>query len=151
LRFYPRIWGLHRQWIYRIDLQKDYSPLTAIVSRNKRTIRLDWITAHWDQLGQFFASFAAGHTTASAALKRLRACGLRNHFYRAVGELGRMYETRFILEYLTEPTLWRRLRRGLLKLVGPRPRTSPPRRDVAWHGALDTSVVWIMATPWTPP
>jgi hypothetical protein len=63
-RFCPRIRGLHRQWIYRIDPRKDYGPLTPIVSHQKRTLHLDWITAHWDRMGQFFASFAAGHTTA---------------------------------------------------------------------------------------
>jgi len=52
-RFCPRIRGLHRQWIYRIDPHKDYGPLTALVSRKQRTIHLDWITAHWDQMGQF--------------------------------------------------------------------------------------------------
>jgi TnpA family transposase len=114
-RFCPRIRGLHRQWIYRIDPQRDYGPLTPIVSQKKRMIHLEWITDHWDRMGQFFASFAAGHTTASVALKRLLACGPRNHFYRAVRELGRVYKTLFILEYLTDPALRRRVRRGLLK------------------------------------
>jgi TnpA family transposase len=114
-RFCPRIRGLPRQWIYRIDPHKDYGPPTAIVSRKKRTIHLDWITAHWDQMGQFFASFAAGHTTASVALKRLLACGPRNPVYRAVRELGRVYKTVFILDYLRDPHLRRRVRRGLLK------------------------------------
>ena len=114
-RFCPRIRGLHHQWIYRIDPQKTYGPLTALVSQKKRTIHLDWITAHWDRMGQFFASFAAGQTTASVALKRLLACGPRNHFYRAVRELGRVFKTIFILDYLTDPALRRRVRRGLLK------------------------------------
>jgi TnpA family transposase len=114
-RFCPRIRGLHRQWMYRIDPQKAYGPLTPLVSQKKRTLHLDWITAHWDRMGQFFASFAAGQTTASVALKRLLACGPRNHFYRAVRELGRVFKTIFILDYLTDPALRRRVRRGLLK------------------------------------
>ena len=96
-RFCPRIRGLHRQWIYRIDPQKAYGPLTPLVSQKKRTLHLDWITTHWDRMGQFFASFAAGQTTESVALKRLLACGPRNHFYRAVRELGRVFKTIFIL------------------------------------------------------
>jgi TnpA family transposase len=114
-RFCPRIRGLHRQWIYRIDPQRDYGPLTTLLRHSKRSLHLDWITAHWDRMGQFFASFAAGHTTASIALKRLLACGPRNHFYRAVRELGRLYKTIFILDYLTDPALRRRVRRGLLQ------------------------------------
>ena len=93
---------------------KDYGPLTAIVHHPKRTLHLDWITAHWDRLGQFCASFAAGHTTASVALKRLLGCGPRNHFYRAMRELGRLYKTIFILDYLSDPALRWRVRRGLL-------------------------------------
>jgi TnpA family transposase len=89
-RFCPRIRGLHRQWIYRIEPQRDYGPLTALLRPSKRVLPLAWITAHWDRMGQFCASFAAGHTTASVALKRLLACGPRNHFYRAVRELGRL-------------------------------------------------------------
>jgi TnpA family transposase len=114
-RFCPRIRGLHRQWIYRIDPHRDYGPLTTLLRPSKRALHLDWITAHWDQMGQFFASFAAGHTTASIALKRLLACGPRNHFYRAGRELGRLYKTIFILDYLTDPALRRRVRRGLLQ------------------------------------
>jgi TnpA family transposase len=49
------------------------------------------------------------------ALKRLLACGPRNHFYRAVRELGRLYKSIFILDYLSDPQLRRRIRRGLLK------------------------------------
>jgi TnpA family transposase len=85
------------------------------VSHKKRTIHLEWITPHWDRMGQFFASFAAGQTTASVALKRLVACGPRNHFYRAVREAGRVFKTIFILDDLSDPYLRRRVRRGLLK------------------------------------
>jgi TnpA family transposase len=114
-RFCPRIRGLQRQWIYCLDRQREYGPLTAILRPQKRTMHLDWLTPHWDRMGQFFASFAAGHTTASVALKRLRACGPRNHFYRAVRELGRVYKTIFILDDLTAPALRRQVRRGLLQ------------------------------------
>src|SRR5262249_56435581 len=34
-RFCPRIRGLHHQWIYRIDQQKAYGPLTPLVSQKK--------------------------------------------------------------------------------------------------------------------
>jgi TnpA family transposase len=73
------------------------------------------ICEQWDRIHQFFASFAAGHTTASVALKRLVAFGPQNHFYRATRELGRVFKTEFILEYLSDPALRRRIQRGLLK------------------------------------
>ena len=78
-------------------------------------VHLDWITEHWDRIGQFFAAFASGQTTASVALKRLVGHGPKNRFYRATRELGRVFKTEFILDYLSQPALRTRIRRGLLK------------------------------------
>ena len=94
---------------------KDYGPLDPVVNRKERTIHLDWITEHWDRIGQFFAAFASGQTTASVALKRLVGHGPKNRFYRATRELGRVFKTEFILDYLSQPALRTRIRRGLLK------------------------------------
>ena len=76
---------------------------------------LDWIADQWDRMAQFFCSMATGHTTASVAMKRLVAFGPHNHLYRAIRELGRAFKTHFILEYLAQPELRRRVRQGLLK------------------------------------
>ena len=86
-----------------------------VVNRKERTSHLDWITEHWDRIGQFFAAFASGQTTASVALKRLVGHGPKNRFYRATRELGRVFKTEFILDYLSQPALRTRIRRGLLK------------------------------------
>ena len=67
-------------------------------------------------MGQFYSSLAAGHTTASVALKRLVACSAKNRFYRANRDLGRVFKTEFLLSYLSEPQLRARIRRGLLKV-----------------------------------
>ena len=56
-----------------------------------------------------------GQTTASVALKRLVGHGPKNRFYRATRELGRVFKTEFILDYLSQPALRTRIRRGLLK------------------------------------
>jgi len=42
-RFAPRIRGLQKQRIYRIDEVKDYGPLVSLVDRAGRTIHMDWI------------------------------------------------------------------------------------------------------------
>ena len=89
--------------------------MDPVVNRKERTIHLDWITEHWDRIGQFFAAFASGQTTASVALKRLVGHGPKNRFYRATRELGRVFKTEFILDYLSQPALRTRIRRGLLK------------------------------------
>ena len=114
-RFAPMIRGLHKQRIYRIDQQKDYGPLAVLVGRADRTIHLNWITEQWDRIGHFYASLEYGHTTASTAMKRLNGFTGKNHFYRANRELGRIFKTEHILEYMSDKTLRQRTRRGLLK------------------------------------
>jgi TnpA family transposase len=114
-RFAPRIRGLHKQRIYRIDQEKDYGPLTSLVTRRDRTIHLDWICEQWDRMGQFYASLESGHATASTALKRLASYTGKNHFYRANRELGRIFKTEFILQFMSDPATRQRVRRGLLK------------------------------------
>ena len=114
-RFSPRIRGLHKQRIYRIDTEKDYQALTPLVGRTDRTIHLDWIVNQWDRIGQFYASLECGHVTASTALKRLNGFTGKNHFYRANRELGRIFKTDHILQYMSNQALRSRTRRGLLK------------------------------------
>lgn len=114
-RFAPRIRGLHKQRIYRIDRQKDYGRLASLVGRGDRTIHLDWICEQWDRMGQFYASLESGHATASTALKRLAAYSGKNHFYRANRELGRIFKTEYILQFMSDPLTGQRVRRGLLK------------------------------------
>ncbi len=52
-RFSPRIGGIQKQRIYRIDQEKDYGALIPLINRKDRLIPLNWITDKWDQMGQF--------------------------------------------------------------------------------------------------
>ncbi len=67
-------------------------------------------------MGRFYASLEAGHTTASMALKRLVAYDNKNHFHRANQDFGRIIKTEFLLDYLSQPPLRKRIRQGLLKV-----------------------------------
>ena len=115
-RFCPRIRGIQHQRIYRIDRERDYGALASLVGRADRTLELELIAEQWDRMGQFYASLRSGHVAASVALKRLVAFSPTNRFYRANRELGRLVKTEFILQYLSEPVLRTRIRRGLLKV-----------------------------------
>lgn len=116
-KFSPRIRGVQRQRIYRIDKDKDkdYGSLTPLVSSSKHQIHMDWIVEHWDEMGRFYASLEGGYATASTAIKRLAGMSEKNAFYRANRELGRIWKTENILEYMSDPILRKNRRRGLLK------------------------------------
>ena len=114
-RFSPRIKGLHKQTIFRIDTEKDYGPLTVLLEKKDRTLNPGWIADQWDRMGHFYASLESGHATASTALRRLNGFTGKNHFYRANRELGRIIRTEHTLDFMSDPDIRRRTRRGLLK------------------------------------
>ena len=114
-KFSPRIRGIQKQRIYRIDKLMDYQSLAPLLERKDRLLNIDWIVEQWDRLGHFYASLEDGHVTASIAMKRLNGYNGKNHFYRANRELGRVFKTEHILQYMSDKTLRQRTRRGLLK------------------------------------
>ena len=114
-RFVPRIKGLHKYAIFRIDTENDYGPLSVLLDKKDRTLHLEWIVDQWDRMGHFYASLESGHVTASTALRRLNGFSGKNHFYRANRELGRLFRTEHMLSFMSDPALRRRNRRGLLK------------------------------------
>jgi len=114
-KFAPRIRGIQHQRLYRIDPTRSYDALDPMVTKKDHTINTDPIENDWNRMGHFYASLKTGHVTASVALKRLVSLSKKNHFYQANRELGRIFKTEFILEYLSKPSLRRRIRQGLLK------------------------------------
>ncbi|NOK57434.1 MAG: hypothetical protein GFH27_549309n169 [Chloroflexi bacterium AL-W] len=133
-RFAPRMRNLHQQRIYRIDPHRDYQALTPLVRPRDRAIHLEWMGDQWDRMGQFYASLEAGHTTASTALKRLVAYSGKNHFYRANRKLGRVFTTEYMLQFMSDPLLRQRTRRGVAQR-GTTPR--PGTRSELWEAGPD--------------
>lgn len=113
--FSPRIRGMHKQNIYRIDKTKDYGALEILVNKPKRTIQINSIVEQWDRIGHFYASLESGYVTASTALKRLNGYSGKNHLYKANRELGRIFKTEHILKYMSNRKLRSNSTRGLLK------------------------------------
>ena len=115
-RFCPRIKGVQNQRIYKIDPARDYGCLESLVSSRRQTLDVRRIVEQWDRLAHLCASMETGHATASIVLKRLAGFSAKNRLYRAAREFGRAYKTEFVLEYMSEPDLRSRVRRGLLKV-----------------------------------
>ena len=97
-----------------------------------------------DRMGQLYASLQSGHVTASVALKRLVAYSAQNRLYRANRDLGRIFKTEFILQYMSEPELRGRIRRGLLKVE----QLHALARDVFYgrRGRINARELWEQMT-----
>ena len=95
---------------------RNHGVLEPVVQRGRRAVNFRLIGEQWDRIGQFYAAFPAGHATASAVLQRLNRFQASNRFYAANRELGRALKTEFMLQYMSEPQLRAKVRRGLLKV-----------------------------------
>jgi TnpA family transposase len=70
---------------------------------------------HWDDLLRLAGSLKFGQATASLVLRRLHAARRHGSLARAVVEYGRLVRTIFVLRYLADPRLRRRIGRQLNK------------------------------------
>ena len=117
--------GEPRLWIMALPIgvkQRGYrEPMTNIVKPRSTGGRV-WQKACTPHQGakrplhNGLEAFPAGHATASAALQRLNRFQASNRFYAANRELGRALKTEFVLQYMSEPQLRAKVRRGLLKV-----------------------------------
>ena len=71
------------------------------------------ITAHWDEALRLAASIQQGTVTASLMLRKLGAYPRQNALALALREIGRLERTLFLLKYIQNIELRRRIHAGL--------------------------------------
>ena len=81
--------GVRHQRMYRIDPNCDYGSLASLAGHANQTIDTEQIAEQWDRMGQLYASLKTGHVPAPMP--------------RANRDLGRIFKTEFILQYLSGP------------------------------------------------
>lgn len=112
LQFAPRIRDLGDQRLYRIDRSNSYPHLEPLLTR---TIKCDQIVQHWDDLLRLAGSLKLGWVTASLLIGKLQSFPRQNALAGALQEYGRLVKTLFILRYLQDETLRRRINLQLNK------------------------------------
>ena len=105
-KFMPRIKNLKDQTLYRIDKSKNYGEIDPLL---KKTIDLDLIQEQWDKMIRVVASLKKRFTPAHIIIQRLASTSPANRLSRAFTNLGRMEKTQYILDYVTDPLLRRRV------------------------------------------
>lgn len=110
-RFAPRIRDLKDTKLFTPP-GGNYAALTSMTAG---TINTRAITAHWDEILRLVASIRTGTVTASLMLRKLGSYPRQNGLAIALRELGRIERTLFILEWLQNPGLRRRVTASLNK------------------------------------
>ena len=111
-RFAPRIRDLKDTKLFMPKNEQDYSALAAM---NGGTLNLKQIRDHWDEILRLATSIKQGTVTASLMMRKLGSYPRQNGLSIALRELGRIERTLFILDWLQNVELRRRVHAGLNK------------------------------------
>lgn len=111
-RFAPRIRDLRDTKLY---IPKDDVSYDALHSMVGGTLNIKHVQIHWDAILRLATSIKSGTVTASLILRKLGSYPRQNGLAIALRELGRIECTLFILDWLQNVKLRRRVHAGLNK------------------------------------
>jgi TnpA family transposase len=111
-RFAPRIRDLGDTKLYIPSREQDYPALKAMIGG---TLNIKHLRAHWDEVLRLATSIKQGTVTASLMLRKLGSYPRQNGLAIALREFGRIERTLFILDWLQNVELRRRVHAGLNK------------------------------------
>ncbi|MGI8544763.1 MAG: Tn3 family transposase [Aridibacter sp.] len=108
--FMPRLKDLTDQQLYKISKTDNYGELNVIFRQS-----IDWqlIEEQYDQLVKVAASLKNKTAPAHTVLQRLINATPADHISKALTQLGRIVKTIFILKYLSEEKLRRKVQKQL--------------------------------------
>lgn len=113
LRFAPRLRDIADAQLYHLDEKMVFEGFGRISSKS---LNLELIFRHWDEIVRIIASINDLTVTPSLILKRMGSYSRNNSLVLAFQELGRLVKTIFILDYVSDPDLRRRILVGINKL-----------------------------------
>jgi TnpA family transposase len=105
-RFSPRLADIGEARFWRIDPTANYGALDGL-ARNK--INTDLIANNWDDMLRVAGSLKLGTVNASDLMRSLQRGNQPSTLSKAIGELGRVVKTLYLLSYIDDETYRRRI------------------------------------------
>ncbi len=111
-RLLPRLKGIHKQKLYYVNPGDSdaYSDLQLIL---RRSINWDLIRQQYDEAIKYATALRLGTAETEAILRRFTRNGVQHPTYKGLVELGRVYKTIFLCDYLSSEALRREIHEGL--------------------------------------
>ena len=105
-QFSPRLADFGEARFWRIDPKADYGALNGLA---RQRINIPRIARNWDDLLRVAGSLKMGTVSASELIRGLQGGGRPSTLGRAIGELGRVAKTLYLLNYLDDEAYRRRI------------------------------------------
>ena len=111
-RFVPRLRDLSDSKLYSMDKTDEFSNLKEIL---KGKINSKIIKENYDDVLRLIYSIKEGRVSGSLIMSKLGSYSRQNSLATALRELGRIEKTIFVLDYVSNKSLRRRIQKGLNK------------------------------------
>jgi TnpA family transposase len=111
-RFAPRIRDLADKRLYVPGKERDQPTLAPLIGGK---LNLKLVRTQWDEILRLAASIRHGTVTASLIIRKLASYPRQNSLHTALREVGRIERSLFMLEWMKNPELRRRVQVGLNK------------------------------------
>jgi TnpA family transposase len=105
-QFSPRLADFGESRFWRIDPKADYGALDGLA---RQRINIPRVERNWDDLLRVAGSLKTGAVSASELIRGLQGGGRPSTLGRAIGELGRVTKTLYLLNYLDDEAYRRRI------------------------------------------
>jgi TnpA family transposase len=105
-RFSPRLADIGEARFWRIDNSANYGALDGLT---KNKINTDLITNNWDDMLRVAGSLKLGTVNATDLMRSLQRGNQPSTLAKALGELGRIIKTLYLLSYIDDETYRRRI------------------------------------------
>lgn len=105
-QFSPRLANIGEARFWRIDPKADHGALNGLA---RHRVNTELITRNWDDMLRVAGSLARGTISASELIGSLLRSSRPSTLTRAIGELGRVAKTLYLLSYLDDETYRRRI------------------------------------------
>ena len=105
-QFSPRLADLGEARLWRMDREADYGALSGVA---RQRVRTELIAENWDDLLRVAGSLKTGVASAHEMMRVLQRSGRPSTLAKAVGELGRVAKTLFLLAYVDDEAYRRRV------------------------------------------
>lgn len=111
-RFAPRIRDLADKRLYVPGKERDHPTLAPLIGGK---LNLKLVRTQWEEILRLAASILHGTVTASLIIRKLASYPRQNSLHTALREIGRIERSLFMLEWMKDPELRRRVQAGLNK------------------------------------
>ena len=99
-QFSPRLADLGDTRLWRLDRNAHYGVLNGVA---RHTLHRDWLTQHWDDFLRVAGSLKMGMVKPSELVRSLQRGRRVATLGRAIGELGRIFNTLHVLNVIADP------------------------------------------------